>query len=149
MEEANEFLDLHLPLHNQIFAQQPLESKDLHRRLPPGIKYRDILCLKEKRAITNGYTIKWKNRELLIDRPNAAMRRHKVKVREHFDGQIEILFNGRRLKYQEITEKIKRKKPHHEHEHKNHRKGKYIPPADHPWRRYNPALHHNHYLEKI
>jgi len=27
--------------------------------------------------------------------------------------------------------------------------GKYIPPPDHPWRRYNPALHHNHYLEKI
>jgi hypothetical protein len=29
------------------------------------------------------------------------------------------------------------------------RKGKYIPPPNHPWRRYNPKLHHNYYLEKI
>lgn len=29
------------------------------------------------------------------------------------------------------------------------RKRKYIPPADHPWRRYNPSLHHNFYLERI
>jgi len=149
LEEANEFLDLYLPLHNHKFAIQPLESKDLHRRLPPGIRYRDILCLKDKRTITNGYTIQWKNRELLIDQPNAAMRRRKVEVREHFNGQIEILFNGRRLKYQEITEKTKRKKPQLQNKHKTSRKGKYIPKADHPWRRSYSDLHHNWFLQKI
>ena len=149
LREANKFLDLYLPLHNQKFAIQPLERKELHRKLPPGIKYRDILCLKKKRTITNRYTIKWKNREFLLERPNAAMRRRKVEVREHFDGQIEIIFNGRRLKYQEITEKTKRKKPQLQAMHKNHRKDKYIPPPDHPWRRYNPSLHYNSYLEKI
>jgi hypothetical protein len=29
------------------------------------------------------------------------------------------------------------------------KKGKYIPPSDHPWRRHNPALHHNSYLKRI
>ena len=29
------------------------------------------------------------------------------------------------------------------------RKGKYIPPPDHPWKRHNPSLHHNSYLERI
>jgi len=29
------------------------------------------------------------------------------------------------------------------------RKGKYIPPPDHPWRRHNPSLHHNSYLERV
>lgn len=48
-------------------------------------------------AAPNGYTTKWKDRELLIDQPTAALRRRKVEVREHFDAQIEILFNGRRL----------------------------------------------------
>jgi len=34
-----------------------------------------------------------------------------VEVREQFDGQIEIIFNGRRLKYRDITDKTKREKP--------------------------------------
>jgi len=29
------------------------------------------------------------------------------------------------------------------------KKGKYIPPPDHPWKRHNPRLHHNYYLERI
>ena len=29
------------------------------------------------------------------------------------------------------------------------RKSRYSPPADHPWRRRNPSLHHNSYLERI
>ena len=47
LEQANEFLDVYLPRHNQKFARQPLKSKNLHRRLPPGIRYRDVFCLKE------------------------------------------------------------------------------------------------------
>jgi hypothetical protein len=149
LEEANEFLDLYLPIHNQKFSRQPLKSKDLHRRLPPGIRYRDVFCLKEKRTITTGYTIKWKNRELLIDRPTAAMRRRKVEVREQFNGRIEMIFNGRRLKYQEITEKNKREKPQKQNEHKANRKGKYVPKANHPWKRSYSELHYAWFLDKI
>jgi hypothetical protein len=149
LEQANEFLDVYLPRHNQKFARQPLKSKDLHRRLPPGIRYRDVFCLKEKRTISNGYTIKWKNRELLIDRPTAAMRRRKVEVREQFDGQIEIIFNGRRLKHQDITEKTKSEKPKQQTTQKTVKKGKYIPPPNHPWRRSCPELHYASYLQKI
>jgi len=66
LEQANEFLDAYLPRHNQKFARQPLKSKNLHRKLPLGLRYRDVFCLKEKRTISNGYTIKWKTRELLM-----------------------------------------------------------------------------------
>lgn len=149
LEQANEFLDSYLPRHNQKFARQPLKSKDLHRRLPPGLRYRDVFCLKEKRTISNGYTIKWKNRELLIDRPTAAMRRRKVEVREQFDGQIEIIFNGRRLKHQDITEKTKSEKPQQQIAQKTVKKGKYIPPPNHPWRRSCPELHYASFLQKI
>jgi len=135
MEQANVFLDSYLPLHNEKFARQPLKSRDLHRRLPPGIRYRDIFCLKEKRTITNGYTVKWKNRELLINQPTAAMRRRKVEVREQFDGIIEILFKGRKLKYREITDKVKKAKAKPLEKVQSSPKGKYIPPASHPWRK--------------
>jgi hypothetical protein len=128
---------------------QPFKDKDLHRRLSPGIKYRDIFCLKEKRNITNGFTIKWKTRLFLINQPTAIMRRHRVEVREHFDGTVEIIFKGRKLIYREITEKEKRAKTKlHEMEQTN-RKGKYIPPPNHPWRRWDPTLCNNSYLQKI
>jgi len=148
MEQANAFLDSYLPWHNQKFARQPLKSRDLHRRLPSGVRYRDVFCLKEKRTITNGYTIKWKGRELLIDRPTAAMRRRKVAVREQFDGQIEITFNGRSLKYRDITDKTQNKKPQKIKVQKTGQKEKYIPPADHPWRRPYKELHYAWFLQK-
>jgi transposase len=148
MEQANAFLDSYLPWHNQKFARQPLKSRDLHRRLPSGVRYRDVFCLKEKRTITNAYTIKWKGRELLIDRPTAAMRRRKVEVREQFDGQIEITFNGRSLKYLDITDKTQNKKPQKIKVQKIGQKEKYIPPADHPWRRPYKELHYAWFLQK-
>ena len=149
MEEANECLAFYLPIHNQKFCVKPLADKDLHRRLPAGVKYRDIFCLKEKRTITNGYTIKWKNRLLLIDNPSSIMRRRRVEVREHFDGVIEILFKTRRLKYREITEKETKRKIKRPENKKTKQKGKYIPPPDHPWRRWDPTLHNNCFLQKI
>jgi len=87
----------------------------------------------------------------MIENPSIAMRRRKVEVMEHFNGEIAIKFNGRYLKYREITEpkpatRERVKKPVDE---PRKRKGKYIPPPDHPWKRHNPSLHHNSYLEKI
>jgi len=79
------------------------------------------------------------------------MRRQKVEVREHFDSKITIKFNGRYLKFQEVLEskplKIQKKKE--QVKGKVSKKGKYIPPPNHPWRRHNPKLHHNCYLERI
>jgi len=79
------------------------------------------------------------------------MRRRKVEVREHFDSKITIKFNGRYLKFQEVLEskplKIQQKKEPVKG--KVSKKGKYIPPPDHPWRRHNPRLHHNYYLERV
>lgn len=79
------------------------------------------------------------------------MRRRKVEVREHFDGEITIKFNGRYLQYSEIVEqkpgaKEKAKKPAVE---PTKKRAKYIPPPDHPWKRHTPLLHHNWYLERI
>ncbi len=148
LEQANEFLEEYIPRHNQKFECQPLESQDLHRRLPPGLKYRDVFCLKEKRTISNGYTIKWKGRELLIDRPTAAMRKRRVEVREQFDGQVIIHFNGRRLKLQDITDKVKTKKPQPKKAPQTGTKGKYTQPANHPWRRSYKEMHYTWFMQK-
>ena len=112
---------------------------------------REISCIKATRTINKGYIVKCKGRQLLIESISIARRRRKVEIREHFDGEITIKLNGRYLKYREIMEpkptaKEKVKKPVEE---PRKRKGKYSPPPDHPWKRYNPSLHHNSYLERL
>jgi acylphosphatase len=72
-----------------------------------------------------------------------------VEVREQFDGQIEIIFNGRRLKYRDITDKIQNKKPQEKKVQKTRKKSNYIQPADHPWRRPYKELHYAWFLQKI
>lgn len=151
IEEANMFLEEFMPRHNKRFAKMALKQGDLHRRLPMGIKFRDILCIKAKRTIANDYTIRWRGRRFLIDKASLVMRRQKVEVREHLDGQITIKFNRRYLDFHEVCEVepvkvVKAKKVSSEVRKK---KGKYIPPPDHPWKRHTPSLHHNWYLERI
>jgi hypothetical protein len=150
-EEANLFLEWYLPIYNERFSRVAREEGDLHRPLAKHINLREIFCIKGKRTINNGYIVKWRGRMFLIENPSIAMRRRKVEVREHFDGAITIKFKGRYLKHIEIKDQ----KPVIEQEVKKEaaepvkKKSKYIPPADHPWRRHQPSLYHNSYLERI
>ena len=151
IEEANAFLETFLPGYNERFAIAAKKQGDLHRPLPEAVDLREIFCLKATRTINNGYIVKWRGRMFLIENPSIAMRRRKVTVMEHFDGKIAIKFNGRYLEFREVlnlkpVEAPEVKKPDNEPVKK---KSKYIPPADHPWRRHNPSLHHNSYLERI
>lgn len=150
-EEANRFLKKYLPFYNKRFSKVAREEGDLHKPLAKHINLREIFCIKGKRTINNGYIVKWRGRMFLIANPTIAMRRRKVTVMEHFNGEIWIRFKGRYLQFKEIAEQkpakvAKVKKPVVEPKKK---KSKYIPPADHPWRRHQPSLHHNCFLERI
>lgn len=147
-EEANRFLDSYWPQHNLRFSRPARRTEDLHRPLPKGLDLEDIFCLKGSRTINNGYLVRWKGRRLWISNPSIAMRRRQTQVLEQFDGRLVLRFNGRDLDYREVQEvpakpstKPKRdlkKKPANP-----------VPPPNHPWRRHEPQLHHNWYLERI
>lgn len=151
LEEANEFLEDYLPVYNQRFSKIALKEGDLHNPIPDGVDLREIFCLKDIRIINNGYIVRWKGKRYLIDNASIAMRRRKVEVREHFDGKLMLKFNGRYLDFHEVFEPMPaRTQPQKELAQGNgKKKRKYIPPPDHPWKRHNPRLHHNCYLEKI
>jgi hypothetical protein len=151
IDEANEFLDYYLPRYNEQFSKIALKAGDLHNPLPDGVDLREIFCLKDIRTINDGFIVQWKGRRFLIDNASIAMRRRKVEVREHFDGELSIKFRERHLEFHEIFElKPVKTQPQKIPENGNgKKKGKYIPPPDHPWRRHNPTLHHNYYLKRI
>lgn len=145
-EEANRFLESFLAVFNERFAKEPRERADHHRPLPKKMNLDEILCLKWKRTINNGYIIQWKRRMFTLETPSITMRGRKVEVLEHFDGRIDFRLNGQVLSVREVDVPKKREKTEAVPKPK---RGKYIPPADHPWRRHDPSLHYNSYLERI
>jgi transposase len=138
IEEANKFLEEFMPRHNERFSKMALKEGDLHRRLPMGIKFRDILCIKAKRTIANDYTIRWRGRRFMIDNPSILMRKQKVEVREHLDGQMSFKFKSRYLDCHEIFEaKPKREEKRKTVSKQPHKRYIYTPPKEHPWKKYN------------
>jgi hypothetical protein len=151
LKQANKFLEIYLPKYNEMFSKIAIKEGNLHSALPDDIDLREIFCIKAMRDIGNGYIVRWKGKRFLIDNASIGMRKRKVEVREHFDGKHSIKFNGRYLDFHEVVEP-KPAKSHPQKEPVNgdgKKKGKYIPPSNHPWKRHDPALHHNWHLKRI
>ena len=147
--EANRFLDEYWPRHNARFTKEPREPGDFHRPLPKTKTLDEILCLKARRSINNGFLLKWQNRMFVVQTPSRAMIGRKAEVWEHFDSRLDFRWQGRPLEVREVEEAPPAKPKKAPVVIVVRRKGKYTPPPDHPWRRRNPGLHYNCYLEKI
>ncbi len=149
-DEANRFLESYWPIHNQRFARPAMRPDDLHRPLPKGLDLRDVFCIKGSRTINDGFMVRWKGRLLVIAKPSIAMKRRQTQVLERFDGTLIIRFNGRALDYREVKDIPLGPRPATEPEKKLEKPKKpNIPAPNHPWRKWEPQLHHNSYLERI
>ncbi|HEX9949848.1 MAG TPA: ISNCY family transposase [Thermodesulfobacteriota bacterium] len=139
--EANLFLEGFWPRFNEQFAKEARESGNLHRPLLKTVNLREVLCLKDTRTINNGYLVRWHGRMLAIQNPTLGMRRRPAQVLEHPDGRIVIRFNGRDLLIREVLQETARPALPRQPKAEKPKTGKYIPPADHPWRRSNKIIH--------
>ena len=139
LEQANAFLGSYLPKYNAQFAIKPFKKSDLHRTIPKNLNLDEIFCVKEYRAISNGYTFRWRNRIFLIKNPSITMKKQRVCVMEHFDGKITLKLKNKYLAFQEVTEKdILTAAKEHKATQQLIRKARiyYPPPKDHPWRKW-------------
>lgn len=132
-EEANRFLEEYLPVYNQRFSITPAKEVNLHREIPKGIDLNRIFSIKTKRALRNDFTIAYNKQLYQIEDTPPATRIKTVVVEERIDGTIHITYKDFSLKYKEID--IRPPKKEKEHEFLKPRKV-YIPPLDHPWRRF-------------
>ena len=148
-DEANEFLEIYWPRHNGRFMKVSRASEDFHRPVPKTMNLDGILCLKANRTINHGFLIKWKNRLFIVQKPSLVMKGRMMEVREHFDGRLDFLWQGRLLEVREVQEAISVKPKKVKAVAETRKKSRYIPSADHPWRRRNPSLPQNSSLERI
>jgi transposase len=136
IEEGNEFLEEYLPFYNRRFSVRPREKDDVHRALPRGMDLNAILCIKTERTLRNDFTVAHNHKLYQIE---DATKASKVIVQDRMDGSMMVTYQGRALRFKEITERPLRenKQPV-----ATKRRKTYIPPADHPWRRFKIKNHH-------
>ena len=131
-EEANEFMEEYLPIYDERFSVEPVKKTNLHRAVPEGANLDDILCRKTVRVLRNDFTVSNDNKLYQVENRTRAK---KVLVCEHIDGRISIEYKGETLNHREITKRPKKandKKTPYEFKIRK----VYIPPKDHPWRKY-------------
>jgi transposase len=135
IEEGNKFLEEYLPLYNKRFSVQPRDKDDVHRALPRGMDLNAFLCIKTERTLRNDFTVAHNHKLYQIE---DATKASKVIVQDRMDGSMRMTYQGRALRFKEITERPIRenKQPV-----ATKRRKTYIPPADHPWRRFKIKNH--------
>lgn len=133
---------------NMRFAVMPRETEDAHRPLLPQDDLARILTVQELRVLSKNLTLSYNKviYQIQTPRPTYALRNAQVVVRENRFGAITIEYKGKPLPYavyrrqarqaevtpskqlnlvlDSLTEPSKPRKP-------------YIPPANHPWRRFH------------
>ena len=130
-EGANKFLISYLPKYNKRFMKKALNPTDVHVKLPGEVDLDRYLCIKEERTLRKDNTISYNNRLYQIE---DTIRAKKVRVEERIDCSIYITSKGRELSYKEIMERPEKK----EMKAKTLKiKTRYVPPKDHPWRRFH------------
>ena len=121
----------------------PAKEGDLHRPLPKGVDLDRILCVKTKRALNNDFTVAHdKKLYQILDNVRAK----KVIVEERIDGSMIIRYKDGILKFKEITKRVKKEPERKTYEFRLH--AAYVPPADHPWRKFKISPQYQQYQQR-
>jgi transposase len=105
LDAANAFLEAeYWADHNQRFARPPSSPDDFHVAIPRGVRLDAVFRLEDTRTVSNDWVVRYANRYLQIEqqshRPPA---RATVQVYEAVDGQLEIRYRARVMRYHELS----------------------------------------------
>jgi transposase len=103
-ERANAFLDAeYWADHNRRFAQAPAAADDFHVAVPRGLALSKVFRLEETRTVSNDWVVRYDNRLFQLERQSGRPpARGHVLVCEAIDGQIEIRYRDRVMRWTEI-----------------------------------------------
>jgi hypothetical protein len=139
LASANRFLrKTFLPDLNRRLTVEAQRSADLHRRVPRGVKLKEVLSYQESRVVQNDWTVAWRHRWFQLTESNRklALARRRVLVCEQLDGTIHLRYRGRELPWIELPERPRRATSQRAVPPRcPTAPTKYQPAADHPWRR--------------
>jgi len=147
LQAANQFLEeKFLPAYNARFMVQAAASADLHRPIRAAV-LNEALSWEEIRLVRRDWTVLWSSRWLQLSAENLRLELvgRAVTIREKLDGQIELLYRGRKLPFKELPARPKRmnsplaEKASEEKTRGASNEGKEANNRAHPWRRFGFA----------
>ena len=133
---ANAFLEQEfLPALNRRFQVAARSATDVHRAGARGLA--EVLCWEEERVVRKDWTVGWAGRWFQIEREHEplALVDRPVVVRRLRDGTLQLLSQGRKLRWQELPA---RPGPAPCPARPAKLRSRVKPAADHPWRGYAP-----------
>ena len=145
MKTANIFLPEFMMDYNLRFAVEPKNPVDSHHRtLPDDEKLDVILSCQEERKLSKNLELSYRNVIYQIQNQQRGYRLRKagVLVSENTEGVITLWHQGKSLAYTTITKRQRRtdilnskEKAHRVDKIIQERRGKYLPPLNHPWKK--------------
>jgi transposase len=105
LDAANAFLEAeYWADHNQRFARAPASPDDFHVAIPRGVRLEAIFRLQDTRTVSNDWVVRYDNRYFQLERQShRPPARALVQLYEAVDGQIEIRYRDRMMRYQELS----------------------------------------------
>lgn len=102
---ANAFLDAYYwAEHNRRFTQAAGSQEDFHLAVPRGVRLDDVFRREAKRTVANDWVVRYDNRLFQLERQSSRPpARSTVLVCEAIDGQIEIRYRDRVMRWQEMS----------------------------------------------
>jgi hypothetical protein len=141
LESANRFLDgKYLAAFHRRFGRAAASPVDVHREVPRNLN--EVLSWEEERVVQGDWTVACAGQRYQLDRQHEALSlvRRKVIVRTLRNGQVQLVYRGKALKWRSLPEGSVRKqtpaKPARKVKSKTVVKS---PAANHPWRRLGVA----------
>jgi hypothetical protein len=144
---ANVYLPTFRLDFNRRFAVVARDPQDAHRPLRPADDLTRILAIRELRTLSKNLTLQYNNAiyQIQSGRPSYALRHAQVEVRERWDGLLTILYKGKPLAHTVYREPPRQAELFTSKELNpqlnarlaaKRRRRVYVPPQDHPWRRF-------------
>jgi transposase len=102
IETANAYLPKFIEKHNARFAVVPKSEINAHRKLQKSDEELDLIfCLQHERKLSKNLELSYKNivYQVQVEGHGYTLRRAKVTVCEDLQGNITLLYKGRKLKY--------------------------------------------------
>jgi transposase len=137
---ANTFLEMgYWADHNARFAQPAASAEDFHVRVPRGLRLDAVFRLEETRTVSNDWVVRYHNRLLQLERQSGqAPARSTVRVSEDVQGELEVRYRDRVLRWTEILPGAGPLPPSVTPPAPRPRDGvrtRWHPGRDHPWRK--------------
>ncbi len=145
IEDANWFFQTRfLPQWEERFTVAPRLPRDAHRPLGHEHRLEEILTVRVVRTMAEDHTVKWQGERWGVPREEvrAGLRGARVEIERRLDGSHWVRFRGHYLRLRPCPEPPRAASPSGLRPAglaaapKPICKDKYIPPPDHPWRKF-------------